>query len=239
MDRNCRLRHKVEMLAPPLPWDKPRWRNRDGPVVVLLHGLWRGWRAMEPLARMIGNEGFATLNLPYPSARLPVPTLVDFVRREVMNIADDRPVHFVTHSLGGIIARSLIAQAPPWNCGRLVMLAPPNGGSEIVDWSKRHPLVHHLLGPAGRSLGSDGIPVNLPGLPHHLEAMAIMGKHASIPFFKRMLETNNDGIVSASRGQIPGLKGFTVIDADHTFIQMHPEAIRMTVGFLRSGQVAD
>ena len=64
------------MLVPPLPWDRPRWRNHGGPLVVLLHGLWRGWRAMEPLARALDIEGFSTLNLPYPSTRLPVATLV-------------------------------------------------------------------------------------------------------------------------------------------------------------------
>lgn len=224
------------MLVPPLPGDRPRWHDHGGPVVVLLHGLWRGWRAMEPLARALGREGFSTLNLPYPSTRRKLPELVDLVGETVQTIADKRPVHFVTHSLGGIIARSLIARVPAWQTGRLVMLAPPNGGSEIVDWSENHPLLHRLLGPAGRALGSDGVPGQLPALPPSLEAVVIMGRRAAIPWFGSLLETDNDGIVSVSRGRIPGLKGFAVVDADHTFIQMHPDAVRLTVDFLKTGR---
>lgn len=226
---------RAEMLTPPLPWDRPRWRDRGGPVVVLLHGLWRGWHAMEPMARALDQQGFSTLNLPYPSVRLPIPALVPHVKREIDRVAGDRPVHLVTHSLGGIIARSMIAESPPWSLGRLVMLAPPNAGSEIVDWSKRHPLVHWMLGPAGRSLGKDGVPASLPPLPEDLEAAVIMGRRGSIPFFRKLLDEENDGIVSAGQGNLPGLRGFAVVDADHTFIQVHPDAVRMSVEFLRDG----
>lgn len=227
------------MLVPPLPWDRGRWIDRGAPPVVLLHGLWRGWRAMEPLARKLAEQGFSTFNLPYPSTRLPIEALAAHVRREVEKIADDRPIHFITHSLGGILVRALMADSLPWQMGRIVMLAPPNGGSEIVDWSRGHRLVQRLIGPAGRELGSDGIPVKLPGIPENSEIAVIMGKRCSIPLFRKLLENDNDGIVSASRGKIPGLRGFRVVDADHTFIQMHPEAIRLSVEFLKTGAWPD
>lgn len=226
---------QAEMLTPPMPWDRPRWRPADGPTVVLLHGLWRGFHAMEPMARKLADEGFSTLNLPYPSTRFPIPTLVGHVAAEVAKVAGDQPVHFVTHSLGGILVRSLLAQSPPWQAGRIVMLSPPNGGSEIVDWSKRHPLIGRLLGPAGRALGSDGLPPSLPSLPEGTQAAVIMGNRCTLPLFRKLLEQDNDGIVSVSRGKLDGLRGFAVINADHTFIQMHPEAIRLSTGFLRDG----
>ena len=226
----------MEMLIPPLPWDHPQWHPHDGPPVVLLHGLWRGWRAMQPLARALEREGFSTLNLPYPSGRLPVDQLVAHVRVQVEKIAGDEPVHFITHSLGGILVRSLLAEEVPWKTGRVVMLAPPNKGSEIVDWSKSHPMIHHVLGPAGRSLSSDGILHRLPALPSEIEAAVIMGDRCSIPVFRRLLGTDNDGIVSACKGHLDGLRGFSVIHADHTFIQMHPEAIRLSLHFLKTGE---
>ena len=68
MHRISALRDKAEMLVPPLPWDRPQWRDCGGPPGVILHGLWRGWHAMEPLARALNHEGFSTLNLPYPNA---------------------------------------------------------------------------------------------------------------------------------------------------------------------------
>lgn len=228
------LRDRVEMLIPPLPWDRPRWRDIGGEPVVLLHGLWRGWRAMEPMARALRREGFSTLNLPYPSTRLPIPELVGIVREEVGKIAGDRPVHFVTHSLGGILARALLSDTPPWFPGKLIMLAPPNGGSEIVDWSRCHPVIRRFLGPAGRALGTDGIPTALPDPAKNSETAVIMGSRCSLPLFKHLLEEENDGIVSVNRGRINNLRDFSVVDADHTFIQMHPEAIRLVLSSLKS-----
>ena len=230
-----KLRDRAEMLTPPFPWDRAQWHDQGGQTVVLLHGLWRGWRAMQPLARALEQDGFSTLNIPYPSGRLPVSHLVSRIRAQIEKIPTDQPIHFITHSLGGIIARSILATDVPWKPGRIVMLAPPNRGSEIVDWSRNHPVLHQLLGPAGRALGSEGLPNALPELPAHIEAAVIMGNRCPIPIFKKILAPENDGIVSAARGKITGLRGFSVIHADHTFIQMHPEAIRLCLHFLNTG----
>lgn len=233
------LKDKAEMLTPPMPWDRPRLRSGDGPIVVLLHGLWRGFHAMEPMARSLTAAGFTTLNIPYPSTRLKIPRLAERIAQEINRCAKGKTVHFVTHSLGGILIRAILAQDHPWQTGRIVMLSPPHGGSEIVDWANRHPIIRTLLGPAGRQLGSDGFPTNLPPLPSNTEAAVIMGKRCTIPLFKSMLDKDNDGIVSVGRGKLAGLKGFSVIDADHTFIQMHPDAIRMSTEFLQTGNWPD
>ncbi len=225
----------AEILTPPFPWDRPRWREAGGPPVVLLHGLWRGWRAMEPMARALTNGGFSTMSIPYPSARLPIAVLTKLVRAEVAKISGDEPVHFITHSLGGIILRALLSKEVPWKTGRIVMLAPPNGGSEIVDWVSGHPLLKRVLGPAGGELGTSGLPHRLPSFPAGLETAVIMGNRSSIPVFRKLLSPENDGIVSAEKGRIDGLRGFSVIPADHTFIQMHPEAIRLSLQFLKTG----
>jgi len=236
MDRFSRWLAMAEMLVPPMPWDRPRWRDNGGPTVVLLHGLLRGWRAMQPLCRVLSSGGFSTLNVPYPSNRLPIPELAARIRIEVEKITTPgQPVHFVTHSLGGILIRTLLADHVPWTPGRIVMLAPPNNGSEIVDWSIGHPWLQFLLGPAGRSLGVGGFPSTLPRLPEGVEAAVIMGNRSGMPFFKKLLEAQNDGIVSTSRGSIPGLRGFAVVEADHTFIHIHPETIRLCVAFLKNG----
>lgn len=228
-------RDRAEMLTPPFPWDRPQWHDVGGPTVVLLHGLARGWRAMRPLARELEKEGFSTLNIPYPSTRLPIRRLVAHIRKQIENTVGDETVHFITHSLGGILIRSLLAEEVPWKTGKVIMLAPPNSGSEIVDWLKKHPLLRTALGPAGRELASDGVPQDLPALPSSVQAAVIMGNRCSIPIFKKLLGEENDGIVSAAKGRIDGLRGFTVINADHTFIQMHPEAIRLSLEFLKNG----
>lgn len=236
MQKLSDLRDKVEMLTPPFPWDRPHWRDSGGATVVLLHGLWRGWRAMQPMARALSDAGFSTLNIPYPSGRLPIHILADRVRSEISRVAHQQPVHFITHSLGGIIVRKLLNDGVAWEAGRVIMLAPPNRGSEIVDWSKRHPLLHQVLGPAGRALGSDGVPAELAAIPESIEAAVIMGNRSSIPLFRNLLGPDNDGILATQQGHIDGLRGFSVINADHTFIQMHPETIRLCLHFLKTGE---
>jgi triacylglycerol lipase len=235
MKSGPRLRERIEMLTPPLPWDRPRRVGSAEPLVVLLHGLWRGWRAMEPLARTLRAEGFSTLNIPYPSTRLPVAVLAERVRSVIGKEAAGRETHWLTHSLGGIIAREILARHPEAAPRRLMMLAPPNAGSEIVDWTRRHPALHFLLGPAGRALGTDGLPAQLPPPPAAVETAVVMGSRSSIPFFRRLLDAENDGIVSAGRGKLDGTPHFKVVNADHTFIQTHPETIRLCVDFLRDG----
>ncbi len=220
-----------------MPWDRRAHLTPGGSSgkVVLLHGLGRGWRAMNPLARQLQREGFSTLNLPYPSLLKPLDWIVGHVRTQVEGFAGDSPVHFVTHSLGGIVTRMLLATDPPWTSGRLVMMAPPSSGSEIIDWASRKMLLRSLLSPAARALASDTLSATLPDLPPDLEAIIIMGKRCSIPFFRPLLDEENDGIVSVGRGQVRGIRSFSVVDADHTFIQIHPEAVRRTIDFLKTG----
>lgn len=190
---------------------------------------------MQPLARALEREGYSILNIPYPSGRLPIDTLARRIRAEVATHTGERPVHFITHSLGGIITRAILSDEVPWQTGRIVMLAPPSNGSEIVDWSSSHPLLHFVLGPAGRDLGSTGAPAHLPHFPQGTEAAVIMGKRSTVPLFRKLLGSENDGIVSVEKGRIEGLSGFSVVDADHTFIQMHPDTIRLSLQFIKSG----
>ncbi|HVJ45298.1 MAG TPA: alpha/beta fold hydrolase [Luteolibacter sp.] len=229
------------MLIPPMWWDRqPHTRTAEGESrVVLLHGLGRSWHAMNPLARRLHSAGFSTLNLPYPSLVKPLDWILDYVDDRISQFAGNGPVHLVGHSLGGIISRMLIARGPSWKPGRLVMMAPPNGGSEIIDWLSGKRVVKPFLSSAARSLASDGVPAKLPPLPPGLEAIVIMGNRSSIPFFRKLLATDNDGIVSTEAGRIAGLKGFSVVDADHTFIQVHPETVRRTLAFLTTGASAD
>ena len=193
---------------------------------------------MEPLARYLADQGFSTLNLPYPSSSRSPEELLTWIQGKISPIATERPVHFLTHSLGGLLARLLIDQNPSWKTGRLLMLAPPNTGSEIVD-HYGHSLLGRCLGPTGRILHPHGLPLQLPELPESLEAAVIMGKRSTLPFFRRLLDEENDGIVSVSRGKIPGLKGFSVVNADHTFIPLHPKVWEKSVLFFRSGEWMD
>ena len=114
------------------------------------------------------------------------------------------------------------------------MLAPPNQGSEIIDWLARCKPTMLGLGPAGMQLRSQQM--NAPALPEQTDAAVIMGKRSRIPFFRWLLDKDNDGIISVERGKIDGMNEFHILDADHTFIATDPRDMKMTLDFLKHGQ---
>lgn len=216
-----------------MPWHKPRVRDGAEDTVILLHGLWRSVWAMEPLAQYLNRLGYRTINCPYASFKLSLPDMVEKISRVVEEYAQEGgKVHFVTHSLGGVIVRQLLQKLDPEKAGRVVMLAPPHQGSEIVDWLQSNRL-HGILGPAGKFLSTKSMAGLESSLPDQVPVAVIMGKQSLLPFFRGMLENHNDGIVSVASGQVQGVNIFQVVDADHTFITSHPQVMEMTANFLR------
>lgn len=219
----------------PMPWHKPRVKEADADAVILLHGLWRSVWAMEPMANYLHGQGYHTINVPYPSFRKPMEELTELIHDAMKLHGGHRKIHFVTHSLGGVLARKLLHLLPSEQTGRVVMLAPPHQGSEIIDWVSNFKPLAMTLGPAGQQLGSGKI--DAPSLPEEIDSAVIMGKQSAIPFFRKLLDEENDGIVSVERGKIDGINEFHVLDADHTFIASDPRVMDMTRKFLRDGSI--
>lgn len=218
----------------PMPWHKPKVCAAEGDAVILLHGLWRSIWAMEPMANYLHQQGYHTINIPYPSFRKPMEELKEIIHNAMKRHGGDKKIHFVTHSLGGVLARQLLDEIPADQAGRVVMLAPPNQGSEIIDWLSHCGPLKLGLGPAGMQLGSDSI--EAPAIPQEIDSVVIMGKQSSIPFFRWLLDDENDGIVSVERGKIDGMNEFHVLETDHTFIASDPRVMAMTHQFLRDGK---
>jgi triacylglycerol lipase len=144
-------------------------------------------------------------------------------------------IDFVTHSLGGILVRSYLARHTIPLLGRVVMLAPPNQGSEIVDRLGSFFLFKWINGPAGNELGTDK-----NSTPNKLGAanfpLGIIAGDRSINWINSLLiPGRDDGKVSVERTRLAGMSDFIVIHATHPLIMCHPEAIRQTLQFLRTG----
>lgn len=206
----------LKMMIPPFPWHEKRCRPGKGDRVVLLHGLWRSVWAMEELAKFLNDRGFETVNIPYPSFRRPMEEIVDHVAELVGS--SEKPTHFVTHSMGGIVLRHLAARYPGLVTGDIVMLAPPNQGSEIIDWLEDSFVGQAALGPGGMSLSTEKVRRDVPGLRTGGEVSVIMGSSNLVPVFNFLLEDGNDGVVTIEGGKVNGLTRLEVMDADHTFI---------------------
>ncbi|HEX5831246.1 MAG TPA: hypothetical protein VFY16_09720 [Gemmatimonadaceae bacterium] len=209
-------------------------------ALVLLHGLGRGSRSMRPLARDAERLGWRVLNVGYPSRRLGVQALAAEVGRSIAAFAPGEPLHFVTHSMGGILVRAAVAMGaiPAARVRRVVMLAPPNRGSEVADALARSRLYRLLLGPAGQELGTGAasVPLRLPAVP--FECGVIAGARSLNPLLSRLIPGANDGKVSVTRAQVDGMRAWLVVPHGHTFL-MHSRAVRaQTFHFLLHGSFA-
>ena len=206
--------------------------------VVLLHGLNRSWRAMQPMAEALQDAGFTTANVDYPSqsgtVEVLAPMAVNTGLIECREAGAER-IHFVTHSIGGILLRYAHAESPIPDLGRVVMLAPPNQGSELVDITRDWPTAELFSGEAGLQLGTDAdsIPTQLGPVDFELGIIAGTG---SINFImSAMLPDPNDGKVSVESTRVDGMDDFLLVGNSHHYITESDVVIRNTVAFLRTG----
>jgi len=208
----------------------------DPETVILLHGYGRTMLSMWPLQRRLQNAGFVVKNLGYPSIRKSPEELTDFLHKEVEACCRTSPrVHFVTHSLGGILIRAYLAEEPPRNLGRVVMLAPPNHGSELADLASRSKLLRQILGPTVIQLGTatDSLPNRLPAPWYDVGVIAGIDPFNPIGDF--FVPTPSDGTVSVASTQLETMRDFVTVKKSHTFIMQSADVAEYTIRFLRTG----
>ncbi|MEZ4217057.1 MAG: alpha/beta fold hydrolase [Myxococcota bacterium] len=206
-------------------------------AVVLLHGLGRSARAMAWLERRLARAGYATHAVGYASVTRPFDAIVDDVDREIARCcADAERVHFVTHSLGGLVLRAWAARANDARIGRVVMLGPPSAGSAIVD---RLGALRAVLGPTGRELGTgeDALPGRLARAgPVPFELGVIAGDRSWNPIGSWMLEGPDDGAVAVASARVDGMRDFVVLPAAHTALPYARDVAAQAIHFLDHGR---
>lgn len=204
--------------------------------VVLLHGLSRTPRSMRALERALTSAGFTTYNLGYDSRHQPIPVLAGTVADTVRKVtADATKVHFVTHSMGGILVRQMEATQPLAKLGRVVMLSPPNHGSEVVDRIGHTWIFDRVNGPAGRQLGTAADSFVNQLSPIHFECGIITGDRSINWINSCMIAGPNDGKVSVESARLEGMSAFKVVHATHSFIASNKTVISNVLQFLRTG----
>jgi len=206
--------------------------------VILLHGLGQSKRSMEKIGKRLSSHGFRVVNVGYPSTKYPIEYLADDILNDIINRYSKNPpskIHFVTHSMGGIVVRYYLKNHKLPNLGRVVMISPPNQGSELVDSLGDSYVFKKLNGPAGRQLGTDKHSVPLSLGPVDFELGVIAGNRTFNPLYSIIVPGPDDGVVAVERTKVAGMKDFLLLPQTHAFIMKSEDVIQQVIYFLEHG----
>jgi predicted alpha/beta-fold hydrolase len=214
-------------------------KNHMDAWVILLHGMGRTHRSMATMAHHLADKGYRVINLDYPSTQASIETLSQGIVTETVQHCrlehPSAPIHFVTHSLGGILVRQYLQahRLPPGS--RVVMLSPPNKGSEIADLMKDLFLYRWIMGPAGQQLGTTAASVPNRLGPVDVPVGIITGDSTLEPWFSSRVPGPDDGKVSVESARLAEMTDFLVVHKSHGFIMNDTEVIAQTIHFLEHG----
>ncbi len=207
--------------------------------VVLLHGLSRTDFSMQRMEESLENAGYRVANIGYQSRQYSIRDLADAAVQQGLDLCHmlqaDR-IHFATHSLGGILVRDFLSRSPVKDLGRVVMLAPPNRGSEIIDVFGDLPGFELFSGEPARQLGTnhDSVPRQLGAVDFELGVIA--GTRSINPIASMTLPEADDGKVSVENTKVDGMQDFIALPYTHTFIMLRQPAIDQVLYFLQHGR---
>ncbi|BFM12144.1 alpha/beta fold hydrolase [Simiduia litorea] len=205
--------------------------------VILLHGLARSPSSMETLQQALITEGFNTVNLGYPSRQHGIDELSERAITPALEqcVADDE-VHFVTHSLGGILVRQYLAKHKISKLKYVVMLGPPNQGSEVVDKLEAVPGFHFINGDAGLQLGTGALSVPNSLGPANFNVGIIAGSASINWILSALIPGTDDGKVAIERTKLEGMNDHIEMPVTHPFMMKNDRVIAEVVYYLKQGR---
>lgn len=216
-------------------------KGSTGDCVVLLHGMGRTYQSMDNLQKVLTDRGYHTVNIGYPSTKKNIETLAQEhfpMAIEQCKKFNPKRIHFVSHSLGGIIIRQAIKNDRPAQLGRVVMLSPPNKGASVVDAIGDWKIYKWLNGPAGQQLSTH--PSSLPNRlgPVDYPVGVISGNRYAWfdGWLSNIIPGLDDGKVSVERTKLEGMSDFLVVSESHPFIMNSAYVQEETIHFLKYGK---
>ncbi len=194
--------------------------------VVLLHGLARSSASMEVMELSLAEEGYQVVNVDYPSTQFPIEHLADQYIEPALEVCEvDQAIHFVTHSMGGILVRQYLNTHTISELGRTVMLGPPNGGSEVVDVLGPIYGFEWINGPAGMQLGTSNSSVSNQLGPANFDVGIIAGTRSINLVLSQIIPDVDDGKVSLQSAKLEGMNDFISLPVSHPFLMKDGQVI--------------
>lgn len=216
----------------------PSYSSTTQECVIVLHGLGRTAWSMSRIEAALSNENYLVWNEGYPSTSDNIETLSNTTIKEGLkfcSVNNTSATHFVTHSLGGILVRQYLQHNSIENIGRIVMLSPPNQGSEVADLLNDYSLYQLVLGPAAGQLGTGEGSLIRQLKPVKGEIGIITGDNSSDPWFSPVIPGEDDGKVSVESAKLEEMSDFITVHNGHTFIMRDDSVINQILYFLKHG----
>lgn len=142
----------------------------------------------------------------------------------------------MTHSLGGLLVRQYLSNNVIEGLHRVVMMGPPNQGSQLADYVSALRLPRWLQPAAVVELGTGGEAITRQLKPVDFELGVIAGNSNGILRWPGAPEEASDGVVTVKETQIAGMVDFIELRTTHTFIMWNPEVQAQVLHFLEQGR---
>ncbi len=212
-----------------------------GETVICVHGLFDTGLVMRPMARYFARLGYDVHIITYSSTRDTVEHHIQAFEQSMkqLNISkQNRPVHFVAHSMGGIIVRGYLNNLKETDgIGRIVTIATPHKGSPVADALSPYAIPEMIVVPV-HDLKTEGptAAVHMENPALRFETGTIAGGTGRVNGFNPDIGEDNDGVVPFSSSHLKGEKDSIRLPYTHSLIHQRKATFEQAANFIMHGK---